>query len=278
MGQPMVRRLLETGHRVAVYNRTREKAEVLSDAGAVITFTPREAVEQGQCVLFMLSDGAAIEQVLAGIPKESLHGRTVIQMGTIAVRESRAFCEQVKKMGGDYLECPVLGSRKETQAGRLILMVGASLEQYRQWRSFLTCFGPDPQYIGEVGQAAAFKLALNQLIASLMSAFSVSLGMIEREGISSDLFMSVLRQSALYAPMFYKKLPRLLKRNFSDPNFPVRHLVKDVDLIISDCRSKGLSVEHLRGIRTVLEEALNAGLGDQDYSAMFEIIQPLKKP
>jgi len=274
MGQPMVRRLLQAGHRVSVYNRTASKAEALKEFGALVMSTPQAAVENGECVILMLSDAAAIEQVLFAVPPERLRGRTVIQMGTIAVRESRDFCDRLQGLGADYLECPVLGSRKEARSGRLILMVGARPEQYREWRSFLKCFGPDPQYIGGVGQAAALKLALNQLIAALMSAFSVSLGMIQHAGVSIDFFMSILRQSALYAPTFNKKLTRLLKRDFTDPNFPVRHLLKDVDLIIAECRQTGISIGHLQGIRGILAEAVTAGLGDQDYSAMSEMILP----
>lgn len=276
MGRPMVRRLLEAGHEVAVYNRTARKARELEGDGAAVMPGPREAVGRGEAVILMLTDAAAIDAVLDGVPEASLRDKTVIQMGTIAPAESVRLQERIMAAGGDYFECPVLGSRKETAAGRLILMAGARPEQFHQWRALLECFGPSPQLIGAVGQASAFKLAVNQLIAGLMSTFAVSLGMIQSRGIDPDLFMSLLRQSALYAPTFHKKLPRLLSRNFRDPNFPVRHLLKDVDLIMAECRRDGVVASHLDGIHAVLERALAAGLGDRDYSALFDIINPVQ--
>ncbi len=275
MGQPMVRRLLQSGHEVAVYNRTARKARELEGDGALVMSGPREALEGREAVILMLTDAAAIDSVLDGVPGTSWRGKTLIQMGTIAPAESMRLQGWITASGGDYFECPVLGSRKEAQTGRLILMVGSSPAQFAKWRAWLKCFGPDPQWIGDVGQAAALKLALNQLIASLMSAFSVSLGIIQRRGISPELFMSILRQSALYAPTFIKKYPRLIERNFSQPNFPVRHLLKDVDLILGECRQDGLAVGHLEGVRAVLSKAEEAGLGDRDYSALWEIINPV---
>ena len=98
-------------------------------------------------------------------------------------------------------------------------MVGGTQDQLHRWGPVLQSLGQEPRLVGPVGQAAALKLALNQLIAAEITAFSLSLGLIQRSGVSVDLFMSILKESALFAPVFEKKLPRLQQRQYDHPNF-----------------------------------------------------------
>lgn len=118
------------------------------------------------------------------------------------------------------------------------------------------------------------KLALNQLIASVSSAFALSLSFVESQQIDVDIFMQILRNSALYAPTFDKKLQRMRDRNFSNPNFPTKHLLKDTNLFISEAKSLGLNVSSIEGVRQILEVAIDQGLSDADYSALFSAIAP----
>lgn len=275
MGRPMAERLAGAGHGVTVYNRTREKAEALRQAGIAVAERPEGAVHSAPCTILMLADYPAIQStLLTDAVRNELAGRTVIQMGTISPRESQALQQEVTAVGGDYLEAPVLGSRAEAQAGKLFVMVGGTQEQFRRWIDLLRCFGPAPRLIGPVGQAAALKLALNQLIAAEMAAFALSLGLVQREGIPVETFMSILRESALYAPTFEKKLPRLLKRDYTDPNFTTRHLLKDVELFLEEASLVGLNTSSLEGLRPLLNKTLAMGLADVDYSALYNAVNP----
>jgi 3-hydroxyisobutyrate dehydrogenase len=182
--------------------------------------------------------------------------------------------EQVIASGGEYLEAPVLGSIPEAVSGGLIVLVGSSPEQFEHWSGLLRCFGPEPLLIGPVGQASALKLALNQLIASLTAAFSLSLGFVQRKGIKVDLFMKILRESALYAPTFDIKLQRMLERDYSNPNFPTRHLAKDIDLFLSEAKGMNLQSAGLEGLDRLVKMTLDDGMSDMDYSALFNTINP----
>ncbi len=271
MGAPMARRLLEAGHRVTVYNRTPERAAPLVDQGASAASDPAAAVAAGDFILLMLADMAAIRTtVLSGAAREDLAGRTVIQMGTIAPGESRELAKAVAAAGGRYLEAPVLGSIPEAEKGTLIVMAGGGEEELRACRPLLEVLAATVQHVGEVGQAAAVKLALNQLIASLTGAFSLSLGLVRREGLAVDTFMGILRESALYAPTFDKKLQRMVDHDYGRPNFPARHLAKDIDLFLRQALTYNLDASQLQGVRGALERALAQGHGDDDYSALYE--------
>ncbi len=277
MGVPMAQRLLAANIELVAYNRTREKLAPLEEAGGAIAPTPDQVIAASECVILMLTNAAAIQNVLLSeASRQQLAGRTVIQMGTITPTESKAIRDEVVANGGDYLEAPVLGSIPEAQAGKLIVMVGGSTEQFQRWSNLLGNFGSQPMLIGEVGTAAALKLALNQLIASLSSAFALSLSFVERQGIDVELFMQILRNSALYAPTFDKKLQRMLDRNYSNPNFPTKHLLKDTDLFICEAKSIGLNVSSIEGVRQILETAIAQGLSEADYSSLFSAIIPLE--
>lgn len=273
MGRPMAERLLEANHRLIVFNRTREKAEPLRTLGAEIAESAHEAIRSSKCVILMLANAQAIHEVLLSPPSlAELSHRTVIQMGTISPTESIAISREVLKAGGGYLEAPVLGSIAEAKGGKLILMVGAPPEQFRRWLELLKCLGPDPLLIGPVGHASGLKLAMNQLIASLTAAFALSLGFVQRREIDVDLFMRILRDSFLYAPQFDKKFERMISRDHSNPYFPTKHLVKDIDLFLSEARSMNIDTLGLEGIRRLLAITLERGYTEEDYSAMFDAI------
>jgi len=275
MGRPMAERVLAAGHELIAYNRTREKAEPLARKGARIAASAREAIEAGECAIFMVRDGSVVRELLSDggfIP--SLGGRTVIQMSTIAPAETVRLMEEVRGAAGDYLEAPVLGSVPQAEEGKLLVMVGGSSEQLEHWGDLLRCFGPEPQRVGPVGHAATLKLAMNQLIASLSAAFSLSLGMVERKGIEVDLFMDILRKSAFYAPTFDRKLPQMRARDFASPNFPADLLLKDLDLARSEAGTLGLDTTALDGVREVVKKTVEDGKGREDYAALYETIDP----
>ncbi|MGQ9873001.1 NAD(P)-dependent oxidoreductase [Leptodesmis sp.] len=273
MGLPMAERLLNTGFSLIAYNRTAEKLAPLQALGATIAPSPQHLIQASTCIILMLTNAEAIrEVVLSAACRAELAGKTVIQMGTIAPTESRALQAEILAIGGDYLEAPVLGSIPEAQSGKLIVMVGATSEQFEQWQEVLSCFGPNPRLIGPVGAAAAVKLALNQLIGSLTTAFATSLGFIQRQHASVDLFMEILRESALYAPTFDKKLQRMLDRNYENPNFPTKHLAKDMGLFLTEAQSLGLNPELVMAVQSILTKTLEMGLADKDYSALFSSV------
>lgn len=275
MGLPMAQRLLDADIELVVYNRTLAKVEPLRAGGAAIAAHSDEVIHACDCVILMLTDAAAIRSLLlSDSSRQQLAGRTVIQMGTIAATDSRAIRDEVVAQAGEYLEAPVLGSIPEAKAGKLIVMVGGSPEQFQRWSELLQNFGSEPLLIGSVGAAAGVKLALNQLIASLSAAFALSLGFIQHQGVDVELFMQILRNSALYAPTFDKKLQRMLERNYSNPNFPTKHLMKDTKLFITEAESAGLNVSAVEGVLKILEIALNQNFSDDDYSSIFSAINP----
>ncbi|NDJ16523.1 NAD(P)-binding domain-containing protein [Myxacorys almedinensis] len=275
MGLPMAHRLLDAHHALSVYNRTAAKVEPLRASGAKIAASPDAVIAASEFVVLMLTDASAIRSVLlTQQARRHLSGRTVIQMSTIAPDESRAIRDEVAAANGEYIEAPVLGSIPEARSGNLIVMVGATPLQFERSLPVLSVFGSEPVLLGSVGAAATTKLALNQLIGTMTSAFSASLGLVLRQNVETAAFMNILRKSALYAPTFDKKLQRMLDQDYSNPNFPTKHLKKDIDLFIATAQANQLRVEPVEGVGEILKAALQQGLAEEDYASLFSIICP----
>ena len=279
LGEAVAERLHAAGYSLSVYNRSVGKTRALQQRGVEVAATAAAALSKADVVLLLLADAAAIRAVLFD-PSTSaaINGRMVIQMGTVGPSESRSIDAEITRLGGRYLEAPVLGSITEAKAGTLLIMVGGMPESYAEWTPLLQILGTDVRLIGPVGKAAVMKLALNQLIAAEMAAFALSIGLIREGGVDRDTFMDILRKSALYAPMFDKKLPRLATRRYEQPNFSTRHLLKDVDLFLAAAEQAHLSTDGLQGVRSLLTDTIAHGLGEVDYSALYERVDPTEGP
>ncbi|CAG9463631.1 unnamed protein product [Pedinophyceae sp. YPF-701] len=281
MGNKMARRLREQGFDVWVWNRNAEKAAPLAEAGCTVCATPAEAIWETDVIVLTMADAGAIKEVLVDddATRQTLAMRTVLQMGTIGPAESRELKKDIELAGAEYIEAPVLGSQPEASKGTLLVMVGCDREpsETRAW-PVIEALGSNIQHMGEVGAGAATKLAMNQLIGALTTGFATSLGLLTKNGVdasSDSKFMTLLRDSALYAPTYDKKLDRMLQRDYSGPNFPTRHLLKDIRLFILEAEKAGLDTSLLLGQEAVIADTCERGLDDTDYSAVYDgVIEP----
>jgi 3-hydroxyisobutyrate dehydrogenase-like beta-hydroxyacid dehydrogenase len=275
LGRPIALRLVHCGHDLVAWNRSPESLQKAAEAGLTTEADLERAVVQGEVIILTLSDAGAIDEVLFDQRVIPLLGdKTVLQMGTIAPEESRTIARRVAQAGGEYLETPVLGSIPEARSGQLIVMAAGKEPVYQHCLLLLRCLGKEVELVGTVGQAAAMKLAMNQLIASLTVGFSHSLGLVRAEGVEVDQFMKLLRESALYAPTFDKKLQKFMEHDYARPNFPLKHLVKDMSLFRRVAEAAGIEAIVADALLAVCVKGQEAGYGEEDYSALYEAVNP----
>lgn len=275
LGAAVARRLQAADHELCVWNRDQTRSVPLAEEGISVVKNPAEALAGGDFILLLLSDFAAIESVLfSPEARQGLQDKTLIQMGTIAPAESRQLAERAEGFGARYLEAPLLGSIPEARAGTLIIMAGGETAVFDDCLPVLNALGQGPRLIGAVGQGAALKLAMNQLIASLTTGFALSLGLVRAEGVPVEQFMALLRQSALYAPTFDKKLEKYLAHGYANPNFPLKHLLKDTALFAQVAETDGIDRRLLDAMLAIFKDGCAAGYADQDYSALYETVNP----
>jgi len=278
MGRAFVERFLSQGYTVRIFNRTQDNIKDLVDNGVVVCVSADELISASNTIILMVSNAEAINHILqlnnqTNKPAD-LHGKTILQMATISPTQSKAIGEAVTALGGRYLEAPVLGSIPEAQTGTLIIMAAGAKDVFEKTLPTLQVLGSAPRYIGDTGSAAALKLAMNQLIASLTAGFSLSLGYAIENGVDTDLFMETVRESALYAKTYDKKLQKYLDRDFAAANFTTQHLLKDIRLFIEDAKVAGLNTDALEGIERITSKTVEDGMDVMDYSSIYQVICP----
>lgn len=276
MGHAFVERFHSQGYTVRVFNRNQDNIKDLSAKEITVCPTVDELIQLSDTVVVMVSDAIAINSVLQLSDRNSLKGKTILQMATISPTQSREIEAIISSRGGHYLEAPVLGSIPEAKTGTLIIMAGGSKNVFENALSTLQVLGTAPRYIGKTGSAAALKLSMNQLIASLTAGFSLSLGYAIENGVDTDLFMETVRESALYAKTYDKKLTKYINRDFGAANFSTRHLLKDIRLFIDDAKLAGLNTDALEGIERITDKTVEIGLDVMDYSSIYQVICPEK--
>jgi 3-hydroxyisobutyrate dehydrogenase len=269
MGNPMAEKLIEAGYKLSVYNRTIAKTSNLEQKGASVKNSPMELISETDIIFLMLSDGNVVLEALASTKKYS--GKLIIQMSTISPAESIKLSEKIHKTGGKYLEAPVLGSIPQVKERKLFVMVGGDRQLFESYLNIFRLFG-EPYYVGEVGKASALKLAFNQLIGSLITAFSFSLGLVMKENINIDLFMNILKKSNLFAPTFETKLDYMLMKNFDTTNFPTKHLLKDINYVLKEAKKLEIDTTALKGVKKILSKTIEMGLAEKDYSSLISAV------
>ncbi len=160
MGGRMAKRLLDAGHPVIGYNRTRGKARWLADAGLRLVDSPREVAAQAEIVFTMVTDTPALDAVcrgsdgiLAGLRRDAVH----VEMSTVSPDAVRALAAEIETRGAHLLDAPVSGSPATLEAGQLSFMVGGDPATLERVRPYLTAIGPGLTHVGPVGLAKAMK-------------------------------------------------------------------------------------------------------------------------
>ncbi|MCD6323789.1 MAG: NAD(P)-dependent oxidoreductase, partial [Desulfurococcales archaeon] len=238
MGSAMACRLLESGHDVFLYNRTRLKAErVVKECGGTVASSPREAAERSEVVHVMVSDDEAVASVLLG-DAGALAGEAdaVVVSSTITPTFSSVMSDLAKSLGKRYAEAPVLGSVSEARGGRLITYVAgpedlASLETIRDLSSSVV-------YVGEVPRASALKLAINNVFLTLLASLAQSVGLATSYGFETGEVLQHLKNTWL-RPVIERYESRGLDESFPT-RFPMELAAKDLMYVATASQRVGI--------------------------------------
>jgi 3-hydroxyisobutyrate dehydrogenase-like beta-hydroxyacid dehydrogenase len=274
MGGPMVRRLLDKGHTVVGYNRTRSKAEWLIAAGMQWADTPRDVAKSADLIFTMLSDGKALKAVVDG-PDGVLAalgpGKTLVDMSTISPATNREVLEQVTAVGAQMLDAPVSGSVITLQQGKLSIMVGGPREAFERALPVLQDIGPKVTHVGANGLALALKIATNLSLAVQMLAFSEGVLLAEKSGLARETAVDVLLHSVIASPMVQYRGPFVLKMP-EEAWFNVDMMQKDMNLAIEMGQRLGVPLPTTTVTNTFLTAARGMGLNAQDFAVVFDVL------
>ncbi|HEV3332429.1 MAG TPA: NAD(P)-dependent oxidoreductase [Bryobacteraceae bacterium] len=274
MGSRMVNRLLEKGHTVTGYNRTKSKAQWLIDKGMKWADSPRAVCAAAEVILSMVTDSAALENiangpdgVLAGLSG----GKIWVEMSTVSPGVSRALAAHAREKGADMLDGPVSGSVLTLEQGKLSVMAGGRKETFERVKPLLLDLGPKVTYVGDNGLALVVKIAHNLNLTTQMMAFSEGVLLAEKSGIPREVAVDVLTHSAISSPMVQYRGPFVLKMP-DEAWFDVNMMQKDLLLALE----LGRQVEVPLPTTTIANQYLTAaraiGLAKQDFAIVFEVL------
>ena len=274
MGGRMAARLLDKGHAVTGYNRTRSKAQWLIDRGMRWADSPRALAEQSDVVIVMVTDSAAVESVALGddgFVGGLAPGKLVIDMSTISPSVSRKIATQVRERGAAMVDAPVSGSPLTLEQGKLSMMVGGEPAAFERAKPILDDIGPKVTHVGGNGLAVSLKIAINLSLAVQMLAFSEGVLLAEKSGIPRATAVEVMTNSVIASPMVQYRGPFVLQMP-DEAWFTVTLMQKDMELALDLGRQLNVTLPTTGVTSYFLAETRAAGLGDKDFAAVFELL------
>jgi 3-hydroxyisobutyrate dehydrogenase-like beta-hydroxyacid dehydrogenase len=274
MGGNMVARLLEKGHTVSGYNRTRSKAQWLLDRGLQWADSPRSVAQGADVVFTMVTNSSALAAVtegadgtLAGMSGGKIH----VDMSTVSPDVSRVLAAKVREKGADMVDAPVSGSVITLQQGKLSVMVGGRKETFEKLKPLLQDIGPKVTHVGDNGLALCLKIAVNLQLQAQMMAFSEGVLLAEKSGIAREVAVDVMVHSAIASPMIQYRGPFVLQQP-EEAWFDVNMMQKDMLLAMELGRKLNVPVPITAVGNEFLTAARGMGWEKLDFAVVFDVL------
>jgi 3-hydroxyisobutyrate dehydrogenase-like beta-hydroxyacid dehydrogenase len=274
MGSEMVNRLLNKGHSVTGYNRTRSKAEWLIKKGMKWADSPRAVVAESDVIFSMVTNSAALDAVMNGpdgMIAAVTPGKLFVDISTVSPAFSRQIAAKIREKGGDMVDAPVSGSVITLQEGKLSVMVGGRKETFEKVKPLLLDIGPKVTYVGENGLALVIKIGTNLSLAVQMLAFSEGVLLAEKSGIAREVAVDVLTHSVIASPMVQYRGPFVLKQP-DEAWFNVNMMQKDMLLALELGRQLDVPMPTTAVTNEFLTAARGMGLVEKDFAVVFNVL------
>ncbi len=274
MGSRVTKRLLDAGHVVTGYNRTRSKAQWLLGAGMRWADSPRAAAQASDLVFTMVTNTAALEAVVEG-PEGILAGlgpgKIYVDMSTVSPAKSRSIAARVAELGAHMLDAPVSGSVVTLEQGKLSMMIGGERQVFDQASPILQDIAPTLNYVGTNGQAVLMKIAVNLNLQVQMMALCEGLFLAEKGGISRETALKVLLDSVIASPSLKYRAPFIL----NEPDevwFDVNMMQKDMVLALDMGRQLDVPLPTVSVSNEFLSAARAMGLEKHDFFIVYKVL------
>lgn len=277
MGSRLARRLLNAGYRGTVYNRTPDRAQPLIAAGASLAATPAAAAEGSDVILYSLADDAAVRDVILapdGVLAGARPGSVLVDLSTVLPETSRAVSMRAAAKSVSAIDAPVSGSTPQAEQGTLIIFVGGERSAYESVTAILHVLGHHV-HMGASGAGTTMKLVTNTLLGLGVEALAEAVALGRKAGLEIPRLIDALELTAVVSPGQKAKLENARRGQYA-PAFALRMMLKDFGLISRLAESCGVPMPATAAAHQVSRiEAIRAGAGDEDFSAVIRTIQQL---
>ena len=278
MGGRLAKRLLDAGHQVTGYNRTRSRADWLAGHGLRLAASPREVVQAAEVTFSMVSDVHALHAVTEG-PDGSLAGlrpgKVYVEMSTVGPLAVEELAAKVAETGADLLDAPVMGTVATLERGKLdVVMLGGDPAVCERVRPFLEELGRKVVRIGATGQAMLLKMGINLTLPVQMAALSEGLLLAEKVGIAREVALEAMLASPTVSQATANRLP-FLSELPEEPWFDVRMMQKDLELALERGRALGVPMPLTAAANQLLTACRGLGYEKEDFAALYYLLARL---
>jgi 3-hydroxyisobutyrate dehydrogenase-like beta-hydroxyacid dehydrogenase len=273
MGAAMARRVAAAGHPLTLWNRTRATAESVAAGlpGVAVAPTAREAAAAADVVIVSLADDAATRSAYGGedgLVAGLARGTVVADTSTVAPETIRALEDEVRATGAVLVDTPVSGSVTTVESGAILVMAGGDADAVERARPALESFAQRIILLGPLGSGATMKLAVNAMVFGLNQTLAEALVLAEKAGVERELAYEVFASSAVAAPFVAYKRAAYEHPESAPVAFALDLVAKDLDLAAALAAAVGAQVPQLAVNRRIVGDAIDAGLGPADMSAL----------
>jgi 3-hydroxyisobutyrate dehydrogenase-like beta-hydroxyacid dehydrogenase len=275
MGGGIAGTLLKAGYDLTIWSRNPDQRKPLVKRGAKAAPNMAAAVKDAEVVMYSLSNDQAIEEVVFGpngVLSSISREQIVLDCTTVHPDTSRKEAEAYAKKGVEFMDVPVFGSRDEAASGGLWVLAGGKREVFDRISPILEAMGETVHYMGECGKGNAMKLVGNLIVASQLQALGEAMVLATKAGLDPQDVLGVLKVTDFRSPILSGVGAALMKRDFS-PNFALKHLLKDANLIDRFAQDLNSPIPAAAAIRETIKSAVNQGWGEENASAMIKALE-----
>jgi 3-hydroxyisobutyrate dehydrogenase len=275
MGSGMAHNLIRAGFPVTVYNRNREKAAPLGEAGARVARSPRDAAAEADVIVSMVADDQASRSVwldeqgaLAGVKP----GALLIESSTVTVGWIEELAAAARAAGAVLVDAPVTGSRDQAEAGQVLFLAGGEAAAVERARPVLSAMGRGIVHVGATGGGALLKLVNNFMSGAQAAVLAEAITFVEQSGLDRTTALDVLLNGAPGSPLVKALTPRMTARDFT-PYFNLRLMAKDLTYAKAEAARRGVSLDTATCVLELYQRAIDDGRGDRDFSAIVDAVR-----
>lgn len=272
MGASMAGHLIKGGHEVAVYNRTKAKAETLLSQGAQWCDTPDSAAQFAELVITMVGYPKDVEEIYfgkQGILENAKPGTYVVDMTTSSPKLAQRIYDAAKAKGLKALDAPVSGGDVGARNGNLSIMVGGDAEDVEALRPIFALMGPTLHHQGGAGAGQHTKMCNQIAIAGTMLGVCEAVAYAEKAGLDSAKVLSSISSGAAGSWTMTNLAPRMIAYD-DKPGFYIKHFIKDMRIALESAQEMGLLTPGLKLVKEIYDELAEQGMENKGTQALIQ--------
>lgn len=274
MGAAMARNLLEAGVGVQAWNRSTEKAKPLAKDGATVLDTAPEAASDADFLLTMLSDADVIEEVVRdGILPALAEGAVWLQMSTVGEGGNEKLARLAAENEVAFVDAPVLGTKAPAEQGQLVVLASGPEDVRDTCEPVFDAVGSKTVWLGEAGEGSRLKLVVNNWIVGLLGVLAETISFARATGVDPRRFLETIEGGPLGLPYAQMKGAMMIEEDYP-ASFSAKLARKDAGLVLDAAGSRDLEMIVASAVAARFDEAIEAGHGDEDMSAVYEAAKP----